>query len=48
MASRGEGGGVLLTPNILGPSPGLSIIRIWQGVVEICLRLSIAVSSYRC
>ena len=40
----GESTGVLLTPSILGPSPGLSIIRIWQGVVEICLRLTIAVS----
>ena len=40
----GESPGVLLTPSILGPNPGLSIIRIWQGVVEICLRLTIAVS----
>lgn len=34
-----------LTPHVLGPHPGLSILRIWQGVVEVTLRLALAVST---
>ena len=33
-----------LTPHILGPHPGLSILRIWQGIVEVVLRITFSVS----
>lgn len=42
-----SGGGVIITPTILGPNPGLFIMRIWQGVVEVCLRIALAVSGAR-
>ena len=43
---RMESSGVILAPSILGPNPGLFIVRIWQGVAEICLRIVLSVSLY--
>ena len=30
---------------VLGPQPSLAIVRFWQGVVEVVLRVAIMVSS---
>ena len=38
---------MILAPGILGPNPGLFIMRIWQGVVEICLRIALTVSKHQ-
>lgn len=32
---------------VMGPRPGLVIVRFWQGVVEIVLRVLLIVSSHQ-
>ena len=30
--------------DIYGPHPGLALVKFWQGVVELCIRITIIVS----
>jgi len=31
--------------NIYGPHPTLALVKFWQGVVEVCIRIAIIVSA---
>ena len=41
-----EGAGGVLTPRILGPHLGMTVLRTWQGSVEIAIRAAVVVSNY--
>lgn len=40
-----EGAGGVLTPKILGPHLGMTVLRTWQGSVEIAIRAAVVVSN---
>lgn len=35
---------MMSTKEIYGPHPSLALVKFWQGIVELCIRISIVVS----
>lgn len=48
---RAKGGGekdveVKGAKDIYGPHPSLALVKFWQGIVELCIRISVIVSKF--